>query len=91
MQKELENGTFILNENGIETEYTTILTFYNQENQKNYVVYTDNTIDEIDNLNLFASSYDPNDEEFNLYPVMRDDEWQNINEVLNNVVVWGGQ
>ena len=89
MQYELEKGTFVLNENGSENEYTTVLTFYNQETKKNYVVYTDNSTDDCDNLNLFASSYDPYDSGFHLNPVLRDDEWQNINEVLGNIIAGG--
>ncbi len=89
MQEELEKGKFILNENGEEKEYTTILTFLNKENGKNYVVYTDETKDEDDNINLYASSYDPNDSGFHLYDVLRDDEWNKINQVLNNLISGG--
>ena len=86
MQKELEKGMFTLYEDGIEKNYETILTFYNSDFKKNYVVYTDNTDDDMGNLNLYASSYDPNDTLFNLNPVLREEEWNNINEVIDGII-----
>ncbi len=83
MQKELENGSFTLLENGKEIEYTTLLTFYNEDFNKHYVVYTDNTTSEDGNLNTFASTYNPMGDDFELYPIETEEEWDNIEQVLN--------
>ena len=82
MQKELENGTFILLEDGKEIEYTTLLTFYNEDFDKNYVIYTDNTTSDDGNLNMFASSYNPDGEDFEFYPIETKEEWNNVEQVL---------
>ncbi len=86
MQEELEKGEFVLSIDGIEQKYNTILTFYNSEFKKNYVVYTDDTLDDYGNLKIFASIYDPNDKVFNLIPILKDEEWNNINEVIDSII-----
>ena len=88
MQEELEKGSFTLVNDGKEVTYTTFLTFYNKENKKNYVIYTD-AVDDSDDFNLYASTYDPCDTEFNLNPVLRDDEWENINSVIDSIISGG--
>ena len=83
MQRELEKGCFTIDVNGESITYDTVLTFYNTKNGKNYVVYSDSSEDD-ENLNLYASIYDPNSVDFNLIPVETDEEWKNINEVVKN-------
>ena len=84
MQQELEKGKFIMNEDGIEKEYETLFTFINKDNDKNYVIYTDNTTNEAGELNTFASCYDPLGSEFVLLPIETDQEWQNIDSMIRN-------
>ena len=84
MQNELQKGKFVLNEDGEEKEYETLFTFINNDNKRNYVVYTDNTTDEEGNLNTFASCYDPYGKEFALFPVETDEEWSNIDSMIND-------
>ena len=43
--------------NGIIKEYDAILTYHSEEYNKHYVVYTDNTYDESNNLIIYISSY----------------------------------
>ena len=84
MQEELEKGKFILNIDGVDVVYHTILTFYNNKTKKNYVVYTSSDPDKDDDIDLYASIYDPNATKFELLPVETDEEWNNINGVINN-------
>lgn len=83
MQEILENGEFILLENGEEKKYNTLFTFKCLENNKDYVVYTDNTTDEEGNLNVFTSVYNPEAERFELLPVETDEEWQMIDDKID--------
>ena len=83
MQEELEKGKFIMTEDGEEKEYETLFTFYNKDNNKNYVVYTDNTTNSEGGLNTFASRYNPESQEFLLLPVETEEEWANIDSVIN--------
>ncbi len=82
MQKELEKGSFILLESGQEVEYTTLLTFYSEEFNKNYVIYTDNSDTSDGELTTYASSYNPDSSDFELYPIETEEEWINIEQVL---------
>ena len=55
---ENEKMTFkITNENGIEVEYEVLFTFESDETKKNYIVYTDNSLDEDGNTRVYASIY----------------------------------
>lgn len=83
MQEVLEKGSFTLNVNGEDIVYDTVLTFYNTKNGKNYVVFSDS--DESDEeIKFYASVYDPYSSDFNLTPVETEEEWENINSVVNN-------
>lgn len=86
MQSELEKGEFVLVENDIEKRYSTILTFYNSDFDKNYVVYTDDTYSPSGNLNIYASCYNPFDSEFKLNPILSDEEWNNIDKVIDGII-----
>ena len=87
MQEKLENGSFSIFEDGVEVEYSTVMTFHSYDFNKDYVVYTDNTKDSDGNLNLFASSYLPDSDNFELHPVESDEEWDNIQNVLDETLV----
>ena len=87
METKLQNDTFtLIDEFGEEKEYQTLFTFYNEDNKKNYVVYTDDILDEDGNKSIYASIYNPFDEEFNLLPVETDEEWNNIESLLSTVI-----
>ena len=45
-------------------EYDVILTFKNDKNNKNYIVYTDNKIDKDNKLKIYAAIYNPLNNEF---------------------------
>ena len=54
-----KNSFSIIDEAGNEVVYDVLFTFENDETNKNYIVYTDNTKDEVGNIQVFASIYDP--------------------------------
>lgn len=89
MQNNLETFKFTLDEDEPKVEYEALITFFNQDTQRNYIVYTDNTTDEEGNLNTYASIYDPNSTTLELSPVETEDEWQNIEHVLDTFL--GGE
>lgn len=87
MEDQLKSGKFTLvDDDGKEVEYTTLFTFYSEVFEKNYVVYTDNGVDEDGNRNVFASSYDPADDSKGLMVVENDEEWENITALLNEIM-----
>ena len=57
----MENNSFtMLNEAGEEVKYDVLFTFDNEETNKSYIAYTDNTYDDDGNISVYASTYDPN-------------------------------
>ena len=88
---EEEKITFKLtDENGKEVEYEILFTFESNETNKNYMVYTDNTIDAEGNVKVYASSYEPKedgsiDENTVLRPIESDEEWKIVETILDEL------
>ncbi|MBE6138730.1 MAG: DUF1292 domain-containing protein [Firmicutes bacterium] len=75
----------IMGENGQEIECEVLFTFESDETKKNYIVYTDNTLDEQGNTKVYASVYTPNEENTNLIPIETDKEWKIIETILEEL------
>ena len=72
--------------NGEKKEYDVILTFKNDKNNKNYIVYTDNKIDNENKLTIYASIYNPLTNEF-VGIVESKEEWYDIYRLLDKVML----
>ena len=75
----------ILGDDGREIECEVLFTFESDETKKNYIVYTDNTLDEQGNTKVYASIYNPNEENTNLIPIETDKEWKIIETILEEL------
>ena len=75
----------IVGEDGKEIECEVLFTFESDETKKNYIVYTDNTLDEEGNTKVYASIYNPNEENTNLIPIETDKEWKIIETILEEL------
>lgn len=81
-----EKNSFILrDENGKETKYDVLFTFDNEETEKSYIVYTDNSLDEKGNVQVFASTFIPNSNDTRLMPVETEKEWKIIEIILEEI------
>lgn len=81
-----EKMTFsVINDEGKEVECEVLFTFESDETKKNYMVYTDNTIDEEGNTKVYASIYNPEDDETKLLPIETDKEWKIIETILDEL------
>ena len=81
-----ERMTFkITNDEGQEVECEVLFTFESNETGKNYMVYTDNTIDDEGNTKVYASIYNPEDKEPKLEPIETDKEWEIIETILKEI------
>lgn len=72
--------------NGTKVEYDVILTFTSAINNKNYVIYTDNTYDQANKLRFYAAIYDaklPNP--FLGEPISKE-EWAEITSIINKAI-----
>ncbi len=82
----MEKNTFtVLGEDGKEIVCHVLFTFESDETGKNYIVYTDNSKDDKGNIQVFASIYDPNDQETKLEPIETEKEWKIIETILNTL------
>ena len=75
----------ILGDDGKEIECEVLFTFESDETKKNYIVYTDNTLDEQGNTKVYASIYNPNEENTNLIPIETEKEWKIIETILEEL------
>lgn len=75
----------VLDENGKEVECEPLFTFESEETKKQYVVYTDNSLDENGNVRVFASIYKINENGGELLPIKSDKEWKVIETILNTI------
>ena len=72
-----EKMTFkVINDEGKEVECEALFTFESDETKKNYIVYTDNSQDEEGNTKVYASIYNPNEDETKLLPIETEKEWK---------------
>ncbi len=80
------NNTFkVINDEGQEIVCDILFTFDSEETKKSYIVYTDNSRDAEGNVQVFASIYDPNQENPRLEPIETEQEWKIIETILNTL------
>ena len=75
----------VIDEKGKEIECEVLFTFESDETQKNYIVYTDNTTDEDGNTKVYASIYNPGEENLQLTAIETEKEWKIIETILNEL------
>ena len=81
-----EKMTFkVFNDAGQEVECEVLFTFESDETKKNYIVYTDNTVDEEGNTKVYASIYNPDEDETKLLPIETEKEWKIIETILDEL------
>ena len=85
-EKKLENTFKIINEQtGEEVTCDVLFTFDSEETKKSYIVYTDNSKDEEGNVQVFASIYNPNEQDQKLEAITTEKEWKVIETILNTL------
>ena len=82
MQKKIYTTT----KEGNKIEYDVILTFKNNKNDKDYVVYTDNELDNQNKLKIYAATYNPLTNDFIGVPESKE-EWNEIYKLLDKVLL----
>ena len=71
---------------GTKKEYTVILTFKNNNNQKDYVIYTDNTYDPNKKLRFYVAIYNPTITNPFLGEPTTTEEWNEITNIIDSVI-----
>jgi uncharacterized protein YrzB (UPF0473 family) len=85
MENKVNNEFEIYNEDGEKIKCNALFTFESDETNKNYIVYTDNTFDEEGNKKVYASTYNPKEENPILGPIESEKEWKIIEDILNRL------
>ena len=73
---------FKVYEDGKEITCEIILTFRDDHNDINYIVYTDGTKDDKDDLEVYASRYIIKENDFYLEAIENESEWNLIDNML---------
>ena len=82
----MKKNTFsMLDENGNEIVYDVLFTFESDETGKNYIAYTDNARDESGNIQVYASTYNPDDPQSKLEAIESEKEWKVIETILETL------
>ena len=84
--KQDESMTFtITDQEGNEVELEILFSFFSDEFGKDYIVYTDHSLDENGNTKVFASVYKPDSQDTTLYPIETEAEWVLIEKALDHL------
>ncbi len=82
----MDKNTFkLITNDGTEVTCNVLFTFDSDETKKSYIVYTDNSRDQEGNIQVFASIFNPNDENTKLEPITTEKEWKVIETILETL------
>ena len=82
--KEKQNFV-IVDEKGNKINCEPLFTFESEETKKQYVVYTDNSLDDNGNVRVFASIYKITDKGKELLPIKTEKEWKVIETIIESI------
>lgn len=84
--EEAKKNTFqVISDEGKEVTCEVLFTFDSDETKKSYIAYTDNTLDEVGNVKVYASIYDKTGESKELLPIESEKEWQIIENIFSKL------
>ncbi len=75
----------IKDKDNITHECDILFTFDSDETKKSYVVYTDNTKDELGNIKVYANTFDPFSNEGDLGEIETEKEWATIEQIFASI------
>lgn len=83
----MENSGKIIikNDKNESIECDVLFTFDNNETGKSYIVYTDNTKDDLGNTKVYANTFDEFSEEGELGTVETEEEWAIIEQIFSSI------
>ena len=81
-----DSGKIIIKDINDKTiECDVLFTFDSEETKKSYIVYTDNTKDELGNIKVYANTYDPYSENGDLGEIETEQEWKIIEQIFSSI------
>lgn len=88
---EAEEGTYpkiyaIREERKIK-EYEVIMTFLNESDNKNYIIFTDNIVDNYGKIRLFGAIYDLDNPNLYVSNLSSPEEWNAVYQLMNSIFI----
>ena len=80
-----DNRFTLIDDNGVETTYDVLFTYACEETKKHYIAYTDNSLDESGNIQVYASIFDPTNPNSQLEPIETEKEWKIVETILETL------
>ena len=80
-----ENEFTIVSDTGEEITCEVLFTYEDEKSKKNYIAYTDNTLDDEGNIKVYASIFNPEEEDPVLLPIASDEEWKLIEVMIKSL------
>lgn len=81
-----DDGKIIIKDiNNNEIVCDVLFTFDSDDTKKSYIVYTDNTKDELGNIKVYANTYDPYTDSGDLGEIESNEEWATIEQIFNSI------
>ena len=72
----------VIDDDGNKMECEVLFTFTSEDNNKNYMLYTDNSLDDEGNIKTYVATYDEISENTKLSPVTSDEELEMVEKML---------
>ena len=69
-------------------EYEVVATFYKQNNEKNYIIFTDNTNDSYGKIKLYCVKYDLDNSNLFAGNLTSQDEWNDVYQLINSIFIF---
>ena len=66
-------------------EYEVIMTFLNESNNKNYIIFTDNIVDSYGKIRIFGAIYDLDSSNLYVGNLSSQEEWNTIYQLMNSM------
>ena len=77
---------YAMDQDGNEVECIALNFKFYEKTGKNYIVYTDNSVDPVDGCTrVFASIFNPDSDNMILYPIETEEEWDFIHNMLSEL------
>ena len=82
----METGKILIkNDKNEEIECDVLFTFDSDDTKKSYIVYTDNTKDDMGNIKVYANTYDKDKANGDLGNIETEAEWNIIEQIFSSI------
>ncbi|MFV0274850.1 MAG: DUF1292 domain-containing protein [Bacilli bacterium] len=81
-----KNQIIAVTETGEKVVCDVLFIFDSLETEKSYIVYTDNQLDENQNIKVYASTFDKTDKSTNIGEIIESSEWNFIENMIKNMM-----